>query len=84
MSPSYPHQYPPGRDCTYIISQPNGTYVNISFLTMGIVCHDMYLPDYIELRDGNSENSPLMGHFCGTKADVPEFMTTTTNYLRIR
>ena len=84
MSPSYPNQYPPGKDCTYVISQPNGTYIEILFLTMGIVCHERYLPDYIEMRDGISENSPIMGRFCGTRDDVPELMITTTNYLRIR
>ena len=40
--------------------------------------------DYIELRDGNSEDSPLMGTFCGNGSNVPDFMQTTQNNFRIR
>ena len=42
-SPLYPNQYPTA-DCVYLISQPNGTYVNISFLTMDIECNDNDVP----------------------------------------
>ena len=84
-SPSYPNSYPHPADCIYLISQPNGTLVNISFITMDVNCqktHSSY--DYIEMRDGNSENSPLMGIFCGDGGNVPAFMQTTQNHLRIR
>ena len=75
-------------DCVYLISQPNGTYVNISFLSMDIDCQkvqtsDGLKADYIEMRDGNSEDSPLMARFCGNGSKVPEFMQTQ-NHLRIR
>ena len=81
-SPLYPNPYPTA-DCVYLISQPNGTYVNISFLTMDIDCQGTP-SDYIEMRDGNSEDSPLMARFCGNGSKVPEFMQTTQNHLRIR
>ena len=84
-SPSYPNAYPEMADCVYLISQPNGTYVNISFLTMDIDCQEMYSQsDYIEMRDGSSQDSPLMGMFCGNGSNVPDFMQTTQNHLRIR
>ena len=38
--------------------------------------------DYLELRDGISEDSPLMGRFCGHTS--PEFLQTTQNYLWAR
>ena len=82
-SPSYPDYYPHNTDCIYTISQPNGTYVNISFLSMDISCQGTP-SDYIEMRDGNSEDSPLMGRFCGNGSNVPAFMQTTQNHLRIR
>ena len=82
-SPSYPNQYPGLADCVYLNSQPEGTFVNISFITMDIDCQGTP-SDYIELRDGNSEESPLMGTFCGNGSNVPVFMQTTQNNLRIR
>ena len=88
-SPSYPNAYPELADCVYLISQPNGTYVNISFLNMDIDCQEVLTsegltPDYIEMRDGNSEDSPLMGKFCGKSSDFPAFIQTSQTHLRIR
>ena len=82
-SPSYPYPFPDLADCVYLISQPNGTYVNISFLSMDIDCQGTP-SDYIEMRDGNSEDSPLMAKFCEIGSNVPDFMQTTQNNLRIR
>ena len=87
-SPSYPHSYPPMADCVYLIALPVGSYVNISFLSMDVHCDEKpvhhSLSDYIEMRDGSSEDSPLMGKWCGNGSNVPMFMQTTQNYLRIR
>ena len=88
-SPSHPNQYPEMTGCVYLISQPNGTYVNISFITMDVDCQEVLTSeglqsDYIELRDGNTEESPLMGRFCGNGSNVPDFMQTTQNHLRLR
>ena len=84
-SPSYPNPYPRLARCTYLISQPIGTYVNISFINMDVNCKKSYLSyDYIEMRDGNSEDSPIMGRFCGNGSNLPTFMQNTQNHLRIR
>ena len=84
-SPSYPNPYPHLAECIYLISQPIGTYVNASFITMDVKCHETYsTSDYIEMRDGNSEDSPVMGRFCGKGSNVLTVMQTTQNYLRIR
>ena len=78
-SPSYPKPYQHMADCVYLISWPNGEFVNVSFLTMDIDCQD-----YIEMRDGNTENSPLMGRVCGGRSNIPDFIITTQNKLRLR
>ena len=82
-SPLHPNPYPELAECVYLISQPNGTYVNMSFLSMDIDCQGTP-SDYIEMRDGNYEDSPLMVKFCGNGSYVPDFMQTTQNHLRIR
>ena len=85
MSPSYPDPYPDLSNCIYLISQPNGTYVSISFISLDIVCQEVgSASDFIEIRDGNSEDSPMMGKFCGNSTNIPSIMTSTTNYLRVR
>ena len=86
-SPSYPNAYLEMTNLVYLISQPNGTYVNISFLAMDINCQEQtsegVVHDFIELRDGNSEESPVMLRLCGNGSNVPDFMQTTQNHLRI-
>ena len=84
-SPLFPNPYPSAADCVYLISQPNGTCVNISFLTMDISCQEIYsTSDYLEIRDGESKNSPLVEKLCGNGSNIPQFMTSTQNYMRIR
>ena len=82
-SPLHPNPYPDLADCVYLISQPNWTYVNMSFFNMDVDCHGTP-SDYIEMRDGKTEESPLMGRFCGNGRKVPAFMQTTQNHLKIK
>ena len=58
-SPFYPNPYRGLEECVYLISQPNGIFINISFNTIDINCQGTP-PDYIEVRDGGSDYSPLM------------------------
>ena len=72
-------------ECIYLISAPTGMYINITVLEMDIICQEMFsTKDFIEFRDGFTENSTLMGTFCGNASNVPALMQTTKNYLRIR
>ena len=83
-SPLYPNPYPTS-DCIYLISLSNGKFVNISFLSMDILCMD-HAPgsDFIEIKDGDSDESPIMGQFCGNIRDVPNSFVSTKSHLRIR
>ena len=83
-SPLYPNAYPTA-DCVYLISQPDGKFVNISILNFDIDCQGVNsASDFLEMRDGDSEDSPLMGRFCGEKVEAPACIQTTQNHLRIR
>ena len=80
-SPLYPNTYPQMANCVYLISLPNGTYINASFINMDIKCNTF---DHIEMRDGLFRDSPLIGRFCGNNAGIPPFVGTTQNHLWIR
>ena len=82
-SPSYPQQYQELQSCVYVISQPNLKAVNFTFVTMDVNCQG-FPSDYVEMRDGDSEDSPLLGKFCGNGSNVPQFMKTSQKHLRIR
>lgn len=61
-----------------IVLSINEMYLPI-FLLSQIERHDNCAYDYLEVRDGTSENSPLIGRFCGY--DKPEDIRSTSNTL---
>lgn len=85
-SPSYPHPYPENADCVYTISQKNGTYITLIILNMDMFGWDETLDacprDYLEIRNGNSNDSPLLEKLCGK--GVAASIQSTENNLWIR
>ena len=81
-SPLYPKPYPVA-DCLYVISQPSGSYINVTILNFDLNC-DVGGPDYLQLRDGHSLDSPLIGTFCGNGSAIPTLIQTTQNILLVR
>ena len=73
-SPSYPDNYPYSADCAYTISQPTGSIILLTFHSMDIE-EDTWCPtcscDYLEIRDGSSAASPLLGKLCGSNIPAP-------------
>ena len=82
-SPFYPNQYRGLEDCLYLISQPYGSFINVSFNTLDIDCQGIQ-SDHIEIRDGGFKDSLLMGKFCGNHSNIPPFMTSSQNLMTIR
>ena len=79
-SPSYPDEYPGKSDCIYTISQPTGTFLNLQIRMFDLYafdCGNAFDDDYLEIRDGSSELSSLMGKFCGSI--FPASLQTTQN-----
>ena len=48
---------------------------------MGINCSGS---DSIELRDGKSQNAPIIGRYCGSEENIPRFIQTTQEHLWMR
>ena len=81
-SPLYPNRYPHNADCPYIISQPKGTHIRITVLNMDIDYHESCSYDHLEIRDGTSELSQLVGEFCGHER--PPSFSSSKNTMWIR
>ncbi|XP_037693302.1 cubilin [Choloepus didactylus] len=66
-SPSFPSQYPNNQECTYSITVGPGKQIALNFTSfaleepIGELCMD-----FVEIRDGGYETSPLLGQFCGS------------------
>ena len=89
-SPFYPKAYPDDTECVYTISQAAGTFINMTIIMFDISVIDSFgreeyyckLIDFLEIRDGPSQNSSLIGRFCGT--NIPSNIVSTQNLLWIR
>ncbi|XP_034244978.1 cubilin [Thrips palmi] len=81
-SPNYPNNYPSGRDCVYSLRVPNGQQIRLNFTDFDLEDSHNCNWDSIEIRNGGSERSPLVGKYCGTKA--PPVILSITNELSIR
>ena len=82
-SPSYPASYPDLANCTYIVSLPQDSYVKLTLLQVEVHCLSPE-SDYLELRDGDSEDSPLMIKFCQVEEHLPTHLSTSQNFFWMR
>ena len=64
-SPGYPNQNIGGDTCFWSIVGVPGDQMAILITAMNIQGSDNCAYDYLELRNGATEDSPLMGRFCG-------------------
>ncbi|OXA47104.1 Cubilin [Folsomia candida] len=85
-SPYYPNPYPKNRDCVYLISAPPGKGILLDFMDFDIesVSDVRCYFDYLEIRDGDTENSTLLGHFCGPPTSAPDRIVSTHNYIWLK
>ncbi|PVD35988.1 hypothetical protein C0Q70_02958 [Pomacea canaliculata] len=70
-SPNYPQPYPHNISCTWIIDTTEGNAVNISFATFDLESDSNCRYDYLEIRDGGSSSSNLLGKYCGSSIPSP-------------
>ncbi|XP_044134960.1 bone morphogenetic protein 1 [Bufo gargarizans] len=82
QSPNYPDDYRPNKDCKWKLRVAEGYNIGIVFQSFEIERHDNCAYDFLEIRDGDSETSPLIGRFCGY--DKPEDFKSSGNKLFIR
>ena len=83
-SPSYPDNYPNDADCVYSITRPNGTCVNLKVMAVDVEERGPFSGcyDYLEIRDGPSQESPLLKKLCGNQ--IPSPIKSTQNNLWMR
>lgn len=67
--------------CAWIIQVQPGDKVVLSFESFALEDNAVCKYDYVQIRDGLSSKSPMIGKFCG--ASRPATITSTGNYLWI-
>ncbi|XP_077973794.1 bone morphogenetic protein 1-like [Styela clava] len=82
QSPNYPDDYRPSKECIWKVVVDEGFRVGLSFQAFEVERHDTCSYDYLEVRDGPTADSDLIGRFCGY--DKPEDVKSTSNTLWIK
>nr|VZI14713.1 unnamed protein product [Spirometra erinaceieuropaei] len=81
-SPGYPSQYPPEFKCVWKIEVPVEFSVVLTFDSFDLEWQWRCERDYIEIFDGPSESSLLLGKYCGS--DIPAPINSTSNTMTVR
>ncbi|XP_037806363.1 dorsal-ventral patterning protein tolloid [Lucilia sericata] len=81
-SPNYPLEYFPDKECIWRITVPDNHQVALKFQSFELENHDNCIYDYVEIRDGNSSESKLIGIFCGYK--LPPNIKTNSNQMYLK
>ncbi|XP_055853298.1 dorsal-ventral patterning protein tolloid [Episyrphus balteatus] len=81
-SPNYPLEYLPNKECIWRITVPKGYQVALKFQSFEVENHDNCVYDYVEVHDGDSAESDLIGVFCGYKP--PPNMKSSSNTMFVK
>ncbi|XP_011500246.1 PREDICTED: cubilin-like, partial [Ceratosolen solmsi marchali] len=81
-SPNYPKKYPKNKECIWIIEAQNKYLISLNFGSFDLENSTKCSNDYLEIRSGSQDNSPLLGKFCGIK--VENEITSMTNQIYIK
>nr|XP_051692726.1 bone morphogenetic protein 1 isoform X3 [Oryctolagus cuniculus] len=82
QSPNYPDDYRPSKVCIWRIQVSEGYHVGLTFQSFEIERHDSCAYDYLEVRDGHSESSALIGRYCGY--EKPDDIKSTSSRLWLK
>uniref|UniRef100_A0A3B5AXX3 Cubilin n=1 Tax=Stegastes partitus TaxID=144197 RepID=A0A3B5AXX3_9TELE len=83
-SPGWPGTYPHSMDCTIILKAPQNSYISFFFNSFDVEYHSDCNSDYLEIRNGSTADSSLIGRFCGSTLPSPIFPQSNLLYLRFK
>ncbi|XP_023016013.2 cubilin [Leptinotarsa decemlineata] len=78
-SPRYPEEYPTNRECTWIIHVMPGQQIMLNVTEFDIESYSGCRYDWLEIRNGGTSASPLIGKYCGT--EIPKQIPSHANKL---
>ncbi|XP_037612385.1 cubilin [Sebastes umbrosus] len=83
-SPGWPDLYPHNVDCAIILKAPPNNYISFFFNSFNVESHSQCQFDYLEIRNGSTADSQLIGRFCGSTLPSPVFPRSNLLYLRFK
>ncbi|KAL0113327.1 hypothetical protein PUN28_012468 [Cardiocondyla obscurior] len=81
-SPNYPEYYPNKRDCVWVIEAENRHRIILTVDHFSLESHVSCGFDYLEIRNGGYNSSPLIGKYCGT--NIPTEIPSQSHQMYIK
>lgn len=82
QSPNWPEHYRPSRECLWQIKADENQQISLRFDAFDIESHDSCAYDYVEIRDGESLSSEVIGRYCGNR--VPEQVLSSGSNMLVK
>ncbi|CAH0395162.1 unnamed protein product [Bemisia tabaci] len=82
-TPNYPNRYPYNRNCIWTITVQPGQQIKLHFKNFTLEPNKFCYYDYLEIRQGGYETSPLIGKYCGHDTSPPN-ITSHGNQLWLK
>ncbi|XP_058975812.1 cubilin homolog [Musca domestica] len=79
-SPNWPNAYADNMNCTWVITAPLGYKIELK--VQNFTLEDECVGDFLEIRNGVSDSSPLIGRYCGNQ--IPSRIPSFGNGLHVR
>ncbi|XP_042541866.1 cubilin [Dipodomys spectabilis] len=83
-SPGWPNNYNGDMDCTVILNAPQDHNISLFFQSFALEDTNECSHDFLEIRNGGDNSSPLIGKYCGTLVPNPVFSHRNKLYLRFK
>ncbi|CAH1121617.1 unnamed protein product [Ceutorhynchus assimilis] len=64
-SPGFPQNYPTNRECIWTITVNPGSQIMLKFTNFTLESYSSCRYDWLEVRNGGTSSSPLIGKYCG-------------------
>ncbi|XP_036916668.1 cubilin [Sturnira hondurensis] len=82
-SPLFPAKYPDNQNCSWTIqAQPPFNHITLSFTHFGLERTTTCTKDFLQILDGNYDDAPPRGRYCGSS--MPHPITSFSNALTLR
>lgn len=70
-SPGSPGNYPPNRDCLWVIRSSPGKRIQLNFFGLKLESHESCDYDYLAIHNGDTDEHPLLEKFCNSTQPAP-------------
>ncbi|XP_066271849.1 CUB and sushi domain-containing protein 1-like [Branchiostoma lanceolatum] len=81
-SPNYPDIYPNNIDCSWTITAPSTSRIQLDFVTFGIEYGNNCQYDFVHVLEGHLSGASFLGVFCGTS--LPPTVRTVGNVMSVK